>query len=76
MTGFTVPLGFPYPQATDPLDGPAQLQALAEAIDDSMNRAAINLYAECLRRGEWPDYNNGSIYTAESPTWLAKLEGE
>ena len=41
-----------------------------------MNRAAINLYAECLRRGEWPDYNNGSIYTAESPTWLAKLEGE
>lgn len=36
MTGFTVPLGFPYPQATDPVDGPAQLQALAEAIDDSM----------------------------------------
>lgn len=36
MTGFTVPLGFPYPQPADPLDGPAQLQALAEAIDDSM----------------------------------------
>jgi hypothetical protein len=36
MTGFTVPLGFPYPTGGDPVDGPAQLQALAEAIDNSM----------------------------------------
>ena len=41
-----------------------------------MNRRAINLYAECVRSGEWPDYNNGSIYTAEMPVWLAKIEGE
>lgn len=36
MTGFTVPLGFPYPQATDPAAAPAQIQALAEAVDTSM----------------------------------------
>lgn len=36
MAGFTVPLGFPYPTGGDPVDGPAQLQALAEAIDNQM----------------------------------------
>lgn len=36
MTGFTVPLGFPYPTGGDPPDGAGQLQALAEAIDDAM----------------------------------------
>lgn len=41
-----------------------------------MNRAAINLYAECRRKDVWPDYNDGSIYTAELPVWQAKLEGE
>jgi hypothetical protein len=35
MTGFTVPLGFPYPQPADPVNGPAQIQALAEAVDAS-----------------------------------------
>lgn len=50
----------------------AQLRRAAQR----MNRRAINLYAECKRRDEWPDYNGGSIYTAEMPKWLANIEGE
>lgn len=36
MTAFTPNRGYPYPQSTDPADAPAQLQALAEAIDDDL----------------------------------------
>jgi hypothetical protein len=41
VPGFTVPLGFPYPLAADPLDstatnGPRSIQALAEAVDASV----------------------------------------
>lgn len=36
MPGTTVPLGFPYPVAGDPLAGPANIQALAEAVDVSV----------------------------------------
>ncbi len=43
MTGFTVPLGFPYPQATDPADAPAQIQALAEAVDTAMTTTETQL---------------------------------
>jgi hypothetical protein len=43
MTGFTVPLLFPYPQPTDPADAPAQIQALAEAVDAEMTDAENQL---------------------------------
>lgn len=36
MPGFTVPLGFPYPLPADPTNGPANIQALAEAVDASV----------------------------------------
>lgn len=36
MPGFTVPLGFPYPLAADPLNGPANIKALADAVDASV----------------------------------------
>lgn len=34
MPGFTVPLAIPYPLPTDPADGPAAIQAMAERVDD------------------------------------------
>jgi len=33
VTRTTAEFGFPYPEGTDPADGPAQLQALAEAVE-------------------------------------------
>jgi len=45
MTGFTVPLLFPYPQPADPADAPAQIQALAEAVDAEMTDTETQLSA-------------------------------
>lgn len=43
MTGFTVPLLFPYPTATDVADAPSQIQALAVAIDAAMTTTEAQL---------------------------------
>lgn len=42
MPGTTVPLGFPYPVAGDPLAGPANIQALAEAVDVSVTATQVS----------------------------------
>lgn len=44
MPGLTSPLNFPYPLYTEANNGPAQIQALAEAIDDAIvaSQALIN----------------------------------
>lgn len=42
MPGFTVPLGFPYPLAADPLNGPAAIKALADAVDASVTATQVS----------------------------------
>jgi hypothetical protein len=41
MPGATVPLGFPYPLAGDPLDGPGDIKALADAVDASVTATLV-----------------------------------
>lgn len=54
--GVTPVYGFPYPALTDPPDGPAQIQALAEAVEADLvvtdaNIAAINAVAPTYAKG-------------------------
>jgi hypothetical protein len=43
MPGLTSPQNYPYPLYTEANNGPAQIQALAEAIDDSIVAAQANI---------------------------------
>lgn len=50
MPGTTFPQNYPYPLYTDPADGAPQIQALAEAIDDSIVTAQTQLVAAAARK--------------------------
>ena len=48
-----------------------QLDPEAIELGRRQNRRAIDIYAECSDRNQWPGYGTG-IYTASLPGWLVK----
>lgn len=45
-------------------------QAIAEGR--RLNRQAIELYARCQERGEWPGYADNDVVTISLPGWIAR----
>lgn len=45
-------------------------QAIAEG--QRLNRQAIDLYARCQERGEWPGYADNEVVTISLPGWVAR----
>jgi hypothetical protein len=48
-----------------------QLDVVAMRIGASLNRDAIDIYAECVRTGEWPGYGN-EVELASLPYWYER----
>lgn len=67
MPGLTSPLNFPYPLYTEANNGPAQIQALATAIDGAVTTAQSNTaLAVTRKRGAASETANQSIPNAVS----------
>jgi hypothetical protein len=49
-----------------------QLDAVALRIGDTLNRRAIDIYAECDRTGVWPGYTSDEVAHVSLPYWYEK----
>jgi hypothetical protein len=51
-----------------------ELDEYALRIGRSRNRLAIETFARCVERDEWPDYTSGGVETLSLPAWMDDVE--